>query len=342
VASAVFAVYVLGRGFGKIMEIGDLSAVRTKSECDVTVVIPTYNRKELCIRAIKSVLAQTLVPKQIVVVDDGSKDGTAEALKELYGDLVLVIKQANGGVSAARNTGVKYAACKYIAFLDSDDQWLEKKIALQYEWLKNNSGQDAVVCDYNWVSSEGVLLKREFRACHFNATGENLNHVLEHPYLLPSTLMISRELFLATKGFDSNLKTAEDIDLILKLALIGKIGLVPEPLVDYVAQGPDRLSESAGSTKDHVFVVQRFVRENRTKLTSKQAKSALFAAYIGNSRSASMDGRPYEATAYLLKSVKYVSSKDAFSNLLEGTAGVMNRLIRMPFRALRDLAKQAN
>jgi glycosyltransferase involved in cell wall biosynthesis len=306
------------------MDIAELGALKTKATCDVTVVIPTYNRKDLCVRAIQSVFSQTLVPAQVVVVDDGSKDGTEQALREKFGDRVLVIVQKNAGVSAARNTGVKNAAGKYVAFLDSDDQWLDRKIELQYGWLMANPGQDAVVCDYNWVTSDGKHLKRESRSNHFNATGEVLDKVLEHPYLLPSTLMISRELFLATKGFDSGLKTAEDVDLFLKIALVGKVGLVPEPLVD------------------HVFVVERFVKNNRDGLTEVQTKTALLNVYLSNSLSAAGDERFLEAGGYLLKASRHLGSAGSLSRLLKCTRNVLKRFVVVRLQSLRSELKSRN
>jgi glycosyltransferase involved in cell wall biosynthesis len=324
------------------MDIAELGALKTKATCDVTVVIPTYNRKDLCVRAIQSVFSQTLVPAQVVVVDDGSKDGTEQALREKFGDRVLVIVQKNAGVSAARNIGVKNAAGKYVAFLDSDDQWLDRKVELQYGWLMANPGQDAVVCDYNWVTSDGKHLKRESRSNHFNATGEVLDKVLEHPYLLPSTLMISRELFLATKGFDSGLKTAEDVDLFLKIALVGKVGLVPEPLVDYVATGSERLSESAGSTGDHVFVVERFVKNNRDALTEVQTKTALLNVYLSNSLSAAGDERFLEAGGYLLKASRHLGSAGSLSRLLKCTRNVLKRFVVVRLQSLRSELKSRN
>ena len=95
----------------------------------VTAVIPTYNRRSYIARAINSVLAQTVPVDEILVVDDGSTDGTAEFLSERYGERVRVIRQANTGVSGARKQGIQHANGDWIAFLDSDDEWLPRRNA---------------------------------------------------------------------------------------------------------------------------------------------------------------------------------------------------------------------
>ncbi len=98
----------------------------------VSVIIPTYNRVKTIERAVNSVLAQTWTEQEVIVVDDGSTDQTGEILK-VYGDKIRVIRQQNGGVSAARNAGIKAATGEIISFLDSDDEWLPSKTERQGE-----------------------------------------------------------------------------------------------------------------------------------------------------------------------------------------------------------------
>src|SRR5579871_791259 len=93
------------------------------SSISISAVIPTYNRREHVVRAIKSVLCQIPLPTEIIVVDDGSTDGTAEMLRSMFGSSLKVITQENAGVSAARRRGVLEASGEWIAFLDSDDEW---------------------------------------------------------------------------------------------------------------------------------------------------------------------------------------------------------------------------
>jgi len=89
---------------------------------EVSVIIPTYNRRELVQRALRSVLAQTRRVDEVIVVDDGSTDGTGEALAAAFGDRIVYLRQSNAGVSAARNRGLALARGRYLALLDSDDE----------------------------------------------------------------------------------------------------------------------------------------------------------------------------------------------------------------------------
>ena len=98
------------------------------SFASVSVIVPTHDRHDLLHRALDSIGAQTQAPLEVIVVDDGSKDGTAAMLRREYPDVVL-IEQARGGVSSARNRGIKRSRGDWIAFLDSDDEWLPEKLA---------------------------------------------------------------------------------------------------------------------------------------------------------------------------------------------------------------------
>ena len=116
----------------------------------VSVIIPTFNRVHTLRRAIDSVIAQTYEAYSIVVVDDGSTDGTSEMINELYPQLIF-IKQDNRGVSAARNTGIKSIDAEWIAFLDSDDEWLPEKLERQMNTLNKNSAMNICHTDEIWI-----------------------------------------------------------------------------------------------------------------------------------------------------------------------------------------------
>ena len=111
----------------------------------ISTVIPTYNRRDHVLRAIKSVLAQTVAVDEIIVVDDGSTDGTAEAIGSRYGSSVRLFRQKNGGVAAARNRGIREARGEWIALLDSDDIWLPTKIERQFTAV-DKFGRECRVC----------------------------------------------------------------------------------------------------------------------------------------------------------------------------------------------------
>ena len=110
------------------------------------------------VRAIDSALAQTRRVDEIVVVDDGSTDGTEAVLRERYGDRIRYVHQANAGVSAARNHGMAIAQGRYFALLDSDDEWLPEKTARQVEWMQAHPDFGMVLCDVERVDGEHRLI----------------------------------------------------------------------------------------------------------------------------------------------------------------------------------------
>ena len=116
----------------------------------ISVVIPTYNRIALVERAIDSVLRQSIKPFDIIVVDDGSDDGTSEMIKKKYRSINLV-QQQNSGVSAARNNGIKHAKGDWISLLDSDDEWTEKKLENQADRLIKTPEYDFCHTNEIWI-----------------------------------------------------------------------------------------------------------------------------------------------------------------------------------------------
>ncbi len=119
----------------------------------ISVVIPTFNRKKLLIEAVQSVCTQSFQDWELIVVDDGSTDGTEEELKPLLSSEIQYIRQAHQGVSRARNRGIQAARHDWIAFLDSDDYWRRDKLHLQLEALDANPEYRAVHTDEIWIRS---------------------------------------------------------------------------------------------------------------------------------------------------------------------------------------------
>src|ERR1700742_1131194 len=136
----------------------------------VSVVIPTYNRAGKVQKAVESVLAQSLPPFEVIVVDDGSSDGTDQALREAFGDRIRYVYQANQGVSVARNRGINDARGEWIAFLDSDDLWKKDKLDWQLTALAK-SGPGCGAC----YTDVGFFNHSETRTM-FDLARENYEH----------------------------------------------------------------------------------------------------------------------------------------------------------------------
>lgn len=206
----------------------------------ISVVIPTYNRIALVERAIDSVLRQSIKPFDIIVVDDGSDDGTSEMIQKKYRSINLV-QQQNSGVSAARNNGIKHAKGDWIALLDSDDEWTEKKLENQVNRLIKNP--DYHFCHTNeiWIRN-GVRVNQKKR--HQKYGGYIFDKCLDICRISPSSTLFKKNILEHVGWFDTQLPVCEDYDLWLRITADYKILFVDEPLIIKYGGHTDQLSQS--------------------------------------------------------------------------------------------------
>ncbi|MCF7957214.1 MAG: glycosyltransferase [Phycisphaerae bacterium] len=215
----------------------------------ISVIIPTYNCAECLTRAIGSVLTQTFQAIEIIVVDDGSMDNTA-AVVTGYGSAVTYIYQENSGVSAARNTGIQAARGQWIAFLDSDDQWLPEKLSLQMELISRNPELRWVSCNYFFHNLETDQQRPVFQAsqCEMLLKGMDycdnfIQAVSAGVPFTPSVMMIHREVFHSSGMFREDVSYGEDLDLCLNISYHWpEIGFVRQPVAIYHWQRPGSLT----------------------------------------------------------------------------------------------------
>jgi len=198
----------------------------------ISVVIPTYNYGGFIGEALRSVFEQTVTPMEIVVVDDGSTDDTG-AVVASFGERVKYVRQANAGVSAARNRGVDETSGELIAFVDADDiiqpQFLEAMLAE----FSRDQGVGLVHCGTRLFDSEtGDTLSFDLDG---GAEGVADNLLLwEGPgFPAPGLVMVKRTAFMEVDGFDTRQKVGEDWDFCYRVARKYKVAFVPEPLVNY-------------------------------------------------------------------------------------------------------------
>lgn len=212
----------------------------------VSVIIPTYNRAGLVCAAIDSVLAQNYPNLEIVVVDDGSTDGTAEAVQN-YGAAVRFVSQANAGAASARNRGIRLATGDLVAFLDSDDLYLPGKLQEQVQYFNQQPETVLVYCWFTIFDESGR--KRLGRRCHLtgNIAAKLLAKCMQGPLATP-TVMVRRDALLRVGGFDEAMNLSEDTDLWCRVARLGPVGLIPEPLVA-VRRHSGNLSSGPGRTR---------------------------------------------------------------------------------------------
>lgn len=247
---------------------------RGKGQQVVSVVIPAYNAAGFVGRAVDSVLAQTHQAREILVINDGSTDDTPRVL-EAYGDRIRVIHQRNGGLSNARNRGIREARGDYIAFLDADDRWLPEKLARQVEILSQQPGigfcstrtlvetpTHEITGEWSCPKVEGSLLATLFlRNGAIPGSG--------------SGVMVRRPLLEQTGGFDEGLHSLEDIDCWMRLAAVSEYACIDEPLT-VIVKHPDSMSRNLGRMREAALTV---MRKNRHLLPQTERGSLWRAGY---------------------------------------------------------------
>ncbi len=209
----------------------------------LSVIIPTYNRAPLVKEAVASVLAQTWRDFEVLVVDDASSDGTAEALAAFGSRIRLLRSPSRLGVAAARNLGISAARGQWLAFLDSDDLWRPDKLARQMAYLARLPELDLCQTEETW-ERRGVKVNQP--RSHRKIGGWIFFPSLERCLVSPSAVILHRTVFQKHGGFDENLPAAEDYDLWLRLSWRYQIGLLPEDLVIKRGGRDDQLSAQWG------------------------------------------------------------------------------------------------
>jgi glycosyltransferase involved in cell wall biosynthesis len=207
-----------------------------------SVIIPTFNRRAMVLEAAKSVLAQRPNSFELILVDDGSTDGTAEELDALRRDSAapLTIERIpRRGAAAARNRGVELARADLVAFLDSDDLWMPGKLAEQIAFMNAHPEYSISQCDEVWIRN-GRRVNPGQR--HRKRAGDIFIESLRTCLISPSSVILRTELFRATGGFDETMAAAEDYDLWLRILVGYDVGLLDRPLVTRRAGHGDQLS----------------------------------------------------------------------------------------------------
>lgn len=262
----------------------------------VTVVIPTHDRRAFAREAVASVLAQRDAAIELVVVDDGSTDGTAAALRGEFGSALTVLETENRGVSAARNLGVAHGRGRLVAFLDSDDLWLEGKLAEQIACFDD---PNVAICQTQEIWMRHGRRVNPGRQ-HRKPSGRILLPSLRRCLVSPSAVMLRRELFERCGGFDESLPSCEDYDLWLRIAVDTPIHLIDRELVVRRAGHPDQLSQRFwGMDRFRVASLTRLLADSRLGVAERREIEEVLAQKCSIlAAGAARRGRHAEAERY--------------------------------------------
>ena len=241
---------------------------------NISVVIPSYNRKDFLKRSIDSAINQTKKPLEIIVVDDGSTDGTETMIKSDY-DFVKFIKQKNKGVSAARNIGIKVSIGEWICFLDSDDEWKKDKLEKQINAMKSNPGYKFFHSNEIWIKN-GLRINQKKK--HKKYGGDIFDKCLDMCRISPSSVMINKTVFDEVGNFNEDLVVCEDYELWLRICDKYKVFFIDEPLIIKYGGHQGQLSYSIESIENHrIKALEYLTLENLNRKNKRHAIQMLLS-----------------------------------------------------------------
>ncbi|OFZ70728.1 MAG: glycosyl transferase [Betaproteobacteria bacterium RBG_16_58_11] len=274
-----------------------------------SVIIPAYNSAATLARAIDSVLAQSYPAQEIIVIDDGSSDGTSDVAAR-YGGKLRYIRQDNAGVSSARNHGAQIASGDWLAFLDADDWYYPDRLRLHAEWIDEDAALDFLTGDYEYRDDAGNLLGTSMaqhdagKAMLVKAAGsarvimdqahEIQAYVADH-FGDTHTLSVPRQIFLELGGYPLGYKVCEDVHLLTRLvARSHRIGVVCVPLGVY-------LIHASSATRRNPIAAQQ---ENVRTLTGLERLAQNFPAPVQRGIKQRMQSARYNLACALVKNAQ--------------------------------------
>lgn len=206
----------------------------------VSVIIPVYNGDRFIQQTIRSVLSQTFSDLEVIVVNDGSSDTTAEIVSKFHAPVSLY-HQENHGVAQARNVGVAHAQGEWVAFLDADDVWYPEKLGIQLEYARGCPDAAFLYCDIDVINEDGQVVRRAVLAEKLERRRRRNRRSLASmafnglPFPYPSTVLMRKTLFVEIGGFDTNFQGNyhEDFDFFARVSKVFGMHFMTQSLVQY-------------------------------------------------------------------------------------------------------------
>ena len=245
----------------------------------VSVIVPSYNMAPFLPHAVQSALAQSYADLEILIVDDGSTDDTPKVVRQWERDpRVRVHRQANGGLSHARNQGIALTAGPFIALLDADDTWATEKLSRQVRLFAGRPEVGVVYSDFALMDREGNPLSRGPMRMH---RGWVSGALLIENFLPASSVVVRRECFERYGGFDTKLRTGEDYDMWLRLSPHYQYDFLAEPAIRYRIWGGQMSRDYRARYETGIRTMQRFLDNNPGAVDSAVVRRAWAHTYTG-------------------------------------------------------------
>ncbi len=243
----------------------------------ISVVIPTYNRAHMIAKAIKSVQDQSYPVNEIIVVDDASTDDTSKAFQSINDENIRYYRlDRNKGAGGARNFGVSKAQYDMIAFLDSDDTWHPDKIEKQIKLKNDNADLRLIYSAYERIYDSSREIHPDMNDNRM-LDGDMLSQILFENTVGTPTILMEKSLFDEIGGFDEELRSLEDWDMVIRAAKMTEFGFVPEVLVDALYLNDGVTANMDEYFKSRCLMMQKYRQEYLDTNTFNDAAGSILA-----------------------------------------------------------------
>lgn len=297
----------------------------------VSVVVPVFNCERYVGAAIEAALAQSHRPLEIIAVDDGSTDRSAEVLRSFV-PLITVISQPNEGVSAARNAGIRASKGRYVAFLDADDVWRPDKLARQVSLLERHPSAVACYVDHDVIDADGATQSPTAALFGPRCSGVITKALLEFTVIVTPSLVMARRSALDRAGlFRQGFRNAEDLNMWLRLSVLGPILYDVATLASYRRHGSNNYK---GMNADAAMCTLAAVQDFEQSLpydvdarTRQLAAAAVTRKMLDTAHGMAIERRFGEAWQWYARTLRRQPSAAAFKGLVSAGRGWMAEML---------------
>lgn len=309
----------------------------------ISVVIPLYNKEMQIAHTLQSVFHQSFQDFEVVIVDDGSTDGSVDLVKKFGDSRLRLIHQKNAGVSAARNRGIEESKGDLIAFLDADDEWKPEYLATQYRLYQKYPDSSVFACNYEFRDIEGKVTPTIIRTLPFTGEDGILSNYFEvascsHPPLWTSAVVVKKQAIQAIGGFPVGIKSGEDLLTWARLAVNGKIAYSKISLAVFCESDSDTKESKAQMRAGSESIVLRFLlslyESESSPSIKKQLKQYILRWYKIYAVIQIEIGKGHSALKIAYSAIRFGGSLKVFSPII--ILGCLpNKMSRILFLKLR-------